>query len=1035
MRHRSARLAVHLLGSLVAVASILVAVAAWRLAQGPITLDRLAHRLEAVLNDQALGYRFDIGAARLAWGGWQRVIEFHALDVELWHRDGRRALAADEVRLSLALAPLLRGRLRPRSLDLVRPRLLARRDLDGTIAIALLARPEAGADRGPIAGEAPLSGAELVEAFLAARDAAPFDRLDRVGLSDAWLKVEDRVLGSTWTARGAHIVLRRRDQGLLLLARAVLESGRASLDLDLAAAYAPADDTIVLSSGLADFELAHLPLLIEGAPSLDGLDMRVDGELTLALTTDFVVREGSFAIESEGGRVDLSGVFEAPFELGPSRAAGRIRPGRGGVDLSDLVLDLGLERFELRGALGGWGRDAPVAIELALDGLPVDQLGRYWPPDIAPPAREWLTARLSGGEIRQARIAFDAGLGALTEGRLPLRDVSIELDLLGASIHYMDGMPPAEGVSGHMRIVDDGFRFDAHGGEVAGLDLRRAALVIDDLTNGRGMAIDLQAAGEVPDLLRLAAAAGPAAAARVALDPADVEGAFDGRAEIVLGRLEGLTAEDVTLRFGADLDQLVLTAAPQAFRVDGGEGRLSLDTDGIAIDGGVRVNGVPFEADYRQSFRSGEAWPRRLRLRGRPSGPELRRLGMPADLEIEGLLDLDVTVAWSADGRAIWTLALDLEAASARHALLPIDKAAGVPGRAFLRVVDDGGGTLVIDDFEAAAGDREVRGSGLLRASDLALMRLDLARAVLGRNRLAGSVTWGGEVPLDVVLSGGEFDLEPMLADIATASGPGLPALRIQGRLDRVWLSEGQALSGVDVAGVHDGEVWDSLSVAGRVAESASLSLAIRRRGPGQRDVAFDTSDAGLALGALGLSDDVAGGRLEIRARIDDGDPRRPWSGKLELRDFTMRRAPLLARLLALTPTPGAARALASAGLPFTLAELPFEKVGDIVTVSDARAFGPGLGLTIFGRVDLGRDEIALAGTLLPVYPINMALGALPLIGDIVRGFDKGGGLVGFDYSLTGPSDDPEVGVDLLSVMTPGILRQVFRSPGGNGSR
>ena len=107
MTRRGAKFMVHVLGTLVGVASVLLAGAAWRLAQGPVDLDELTPYIEAALNGENTGYHFEIGAAELAWGDWQRAFDLRMLDVNVTHDDGTPAFGASEVLLEMALPPLV----------------------------------------------------------------------------------------------------------------------------------------------------------------------------------------------------------------------------------------------------------------------------------------------------------------------------------------------------------------------------------------------------------------------------------------------------------------------------------------------------------------------------------------------------------------------------------------------------------------------------------------------------------------------------------------------------------------------------------------------------------------------------------------------------------------------------------------------------------------------------------------------------------------------------------------------------------------
>jgi len=43
-----------------------------------------------------------------------------------------------------------------------------------------------------------------------------------------------------------------------------------------------------------------------------------------------------------------------------------------------------------------------------------------------------------------------------------------------------------------------------------------------------------------------------------------------------------------------------------------------------------------------------------------------------------------------------------------------------------------------------------------------------------------------------------------------------------------------------------------------------------------------------------------------------------------------------------------------------------------------------------------------------------------------LNGGEKGGGLVAFNFSMKGSTDDPEVTMNPLSALTPGFLRHLF---------
>jgi hypothetical protein len=95
-----------------------------------------------------------------------------------------------------------------------------------------------------------------------------------------------------------------------------------------------------------------------------------------------------------------------------------------------------------------------------------------------------------------------------------------------------------------------------------------------------------------------------------------------------------------------------------------------------------------------------------------------------------------------------------------------------------------------------------------------------------------------------------------------------------------------------------------------------------------------------------------------------------------------------------------------------------------MLTLKDGQTSGASLGLTFEGQMDNWRNTLDMSGTIIPVSDINKMLSFVPLVGDILTGGGKG--VFAATYTVKGPKSDPNVSVNPLSVLAPGILRKVF---------
>jgi hypothetical protein len=115
--------------------------------------------------------------------------------------------------------------------------------------------------------------------------------------------------------------------------------------------------------------------------------------------------------------------------------------------------------------------------------------------------------------------------------------------------------------------------------------------------------------------------------------------------------------------------------------------------------------------------------------------------------------------------------------------------------------------------------------------------------------------------------------------------------------------------------------------------------------------------------------------------------------------------------------------------IAFNQLRAPFSVGKGQFLLNDAYVNGPQLGATMRGRVDFKSQTVNLGGTYVPLYGLNSALGAIPILGGIFVG-RQGEGVVGITFAIQGKLDDPNVLVNPMSVVAPGIFRQIFEFRG-----
>jgi hypothetical protein len=203
----------------------------------------------------------------------------------------------------------------------------------------------------------------------------------------------------------------------------------------------------------------------------------------------------------------------------------------------------------------------------------------------------------------------------------------------------------------------------------------------------------------------------------------------------------------------------------------------------------------------------------------------------------------------------------------------------------------------------------------------------------------------------------------------------------------------------------------------------------------GARSIAIDSDQAGDFVAAFMGFPSLRGGEISIEANFRPDNPAEEanseadYSGTIRITDFSVVDQPFMARLFSVGSLDGPLRLLQNEGIPFATFEAPFMARGGRVNIEQGQASGAALGLSFEGTIDRDNDTIDINGSMVPLFGINSVLGALPLVGDILVS-KEGEGIIGLTYQARGDLNEPEVVVNPLSMLTPGIFRRIFEFGG-----
>jgi hypothetical protein len=1052
---------------------VLLAVAAWRLSQGPVDLAWLTQRIEAAANADGGPTTLSIGATALAWEGFSegvdRPVDLRFSNVTVTSADGRKQLDVPRTEVSLSIGALLRGRFEPRAVELDQARLTIRRAPDGTTSLDLgtfdeavdgpppdlpaepnpNARPDQAAGSNPnappathtVPGPSPVAAllAELVRPATNDRGQVRgmFSQLRRVRVTDASVVVLDRQLGTTWNAPHANIDLTRRaaggvdgiaaltlalgDQTAVLTVTAALETGAAQTHLRVRL-------TPVAPAALAKAAPKLAPLAALDAPV--GVQAAIDLGPTLQLERGrLTANVGKGAVQIGDTRVALQ---DAVLVVNGTPDAVTVETMRAAV-----LGHEGAPPTVIQGK-GTIQRDAGrlnATVTLDLDQLAFADLPRVWPAATGGGARPWLVENVTTGVARNghAELSVEAIEDLST---VNVTTASGTLDGDDLTVHWLRPVPPLEQGTAKLRILDpDTLEIAVSSARQrsgkAGLALRGGKMRITGLSkHDQYAAIQADIAGSVADTITLLKEPRLGLLDKHPIDMRDPAGDATAALTVTLPLDHRVTMDDVTIHAVSHLTQLHLGGLVAGRDLDQGAVDLDATADGLTVKGKAQVAGIASQLDVAMDFRTGP--PSQVILRaavsGHPNGSQLAAAGLDTHDAVGG--DLPVKAAYTQHRAGNAEIAVEADLTPVVLAVSPIawQKPAGVAAKGTARVLLDKDKLRAIDRISIDGDGLSLQGAATLSGNRIVAVRLD--RAVFGRNDLHGSLKLPDGGPITAELAGPSLDLSAKLAgktakkEKSKGEPPPGPAWALTAQFDRVLLAGDRSASAMTVWVEDDGRVMRVLHLNGQTGGTAPFALDVTPAG-GSRKLSVTAADAGALLQGLNVVRSMDGGTLSIKGTYDDVAPGHKLTGTAEIDNFRLRGTPGFGKLLQAMTLYGLVDVLRGPGIGITHLIAPFRLDDDGLTLNDARAFSPSLGLTAKGRIDLANDKLDLEGTIVPAYFFNSLLGNIPLIGRLFSP-EEGGGLFAARYALRGEFDDPSVSVNPLSALTPGFLREIF---------
>jgi uncharacterized protein YhdP len=789
------------------------------------------------------------------------------------------------------------------------------------------------------------------------------------------------------------------------------------------------------------YDLATDELIIDQL-NLAGDRTRVQGEMHVrdasALLRANSNEPAAFDITLPALTLDVPGVFAAPVDLAEVRVTGSLGDG---IQFSRLEARAGEATLNATGRIY-WARAGAERrnhMGITLDGavtgaLTTEQVLHLWPIKLGEGARHYLAESIRGGRVTDGRVRINILPSDLAAGGLRNESLNVSFNLAEAEMRFIETMSPLTHARAHGVLQGNRFDLTLSEGRLNNLAITQGRVEAPRLhPKGAMLTIAAHAEGDTRNVLEVLTQE------PLSLDPqlpVDVATAT-GRTSVDLTLQRPLLNDVVFEQWRFNIDGRIndFAGAMDTKRVALSQGQLVVrgDQNAINVTGPVRAGTSDVNVQWTETLtRRGVEGGSRYEISGNFDAGDLVRLGYPIAQYAEGRVGVTV----SGQGRGFdvnqANIQLDLRNAAIESPWAFWTKRAGQVASARFDVARQPDGSVAFNNLDARGGG--LLAQGRLRVSrDQDLLEADLTRlSVEGRSDSRFHAVRAQDGGLDVEIRGALFDAAPFMdaeepegGRTATAAQPD-PPVRASIAVDRLKMRGGATLAEARVEVLVQRGALAMLTADGRSPGGRAFSLGLGPRpSDPQGRIRLRAEDGGFALRALTGGENVVGGTATAEGDWRAGPPSRA-NFSVHLRDFRVVRLPAMAGLLSSVGSlTGMVDTLNGDGIGFSALDAQIAFNNNRMTFTDARAAGPALGLTGSGSYDMRADNLDVDGVVVPSYGLNSMLGALPVLGDLFVS-RQGEGVFGMTYSLNGPVATPRVGVNPISMVTPGILRRIF---------
>ena len=721
------------------------------------------------------------------------------------------------------------------------------------------------------------------------------------------------------------------------------------------------------------------------------------------------------------------------FEM---KLAGQYNIGDKKVTMDEITINTPHGNLMGQGSLK-FGNGTPETIfVLRVPQMDVAEAKQLWPVNLSPGARRWVVSHIFGGQLKNGSIEIALPQGyfqsGIPTGTISGNEIKIRTEILNTRSDLVGELPALRDASGNIAVdgmtttitLDKGVSYLSDGRKIEATD---GTMVIPWGPQRPVYAdMNLTARSEIDAAGEMIGYAPINARHRLPFNPDHAEGNVEVDLDLRFPVTRDNPRGEITYNANVNFSNFSIPDPIENNLVSNASGTANVTKSGIVLEANGLLNDFPAQIKLVQPFDNSNLQKSEKITLNIDDSIRAKHFSF-----LNNFLSGPVNIEVGQDNNGKRHFNADLTNAELEFSWAGWKKGKGMAARAQFDMPSNikDKPDYTIENFSLSGQNLDV--AGQIHIKDKQLASAEFSKANLSRNDDLGLKIISSGKTYHIEATGKSYDGRALIQQMGktqNSNSNDKTAISLNASIGSLAGFYGEELDNVKATYEITEQKAAQFSLTGTTHSRRSVNVETQKS-QGRQTISARSNDAGALMRFMNYYDKIRGGDLKADLTSSSGQP---LSGRVSIRNFAVVDEPRLAAIVSSRPSGGgkslneAVRGkINSSSIGFDLAYAHIAKGDNYLVLDKGVLRGPTVGATFQGVLYDVSGNMSITGTFMPAYGLNRLFGDLPIIGQVLgNGRDRG--LIGITFKIEGKAKHPQVMVNPISVIAPGIFRSIF---------